>query len=47
LFYFRVSQVLLVHREHQVVMGILVYEEKKVYQEYQEKQDDEVSFYLT
>lgn len=28
-------------------MDILVYEEKKVYQEYQEKQDDEVSFYLT
>jgi len=27
-------------------MDILVYEEKKVYQAYQEKQDDKVNFYL-
>jgi hypothetical protein len=27
-------------------MDILVYEEKEVYQAYQEKQDDKVSFYL-
>jgi hypothetical protein len=37
---FRASQALVVHQEYQVVMDILVYEEKKVYQAYQEKWDD-------